>query len=147
MRIDKGISEKERYNLLRNIGYTPTEARKYRRYGGKKFLEKIEEKNVTEYAKTFNKLANLEKKEDIKILPDFKLPEETKSKYNYKNKYNYVIKTITGDNKVEYFTYTTNQKLKDKEVKDEIGNYIKTANRLYKRKIKNYYVESLEVTK
>lgn len=145
MRIDKGISEKERYQKLRAVGYSATEARKYRRYGGQKFLEKIEEKSQKEYYKTIKDLLSVEKKTKEKILPDKKIPAESEASFNYKFKYNYIVKCVTNKGTI-YITYTTNTKLKKEEVKTEIESYIKTANLQYRQKIIYWELKAIEKT-
>ena len=144
MKIDNVFTEKERYQILREAGYTPTEARKYRRYGGDKFINVLEEKKPRTYANAYNEIKNYEKKSKTPILRPDVIPADTKTKYNYNSKYNYVVQVISK-NKVDYITYTTNKRLKPDEIQKEIGDYVKSANRRYKRKIKNWRLKEIQV--
>lgn len=160
LRIDKGLSEKQRYNILREVGYSATEARKFRRYGGEKFFEKVEKKDPDLYAKTFEKVYRKEERSGKKILPDrsYENVKQGVARYNYKEKYNYIIKIIENG-KVKYVTYTTNQELTPEQLKEEVKEYVKTARRKYakqggkkgrkstskKKQDPIYFVESVEV--
>lgn len=144
MKIDKVFTEKERYQMLREAGYSSTEARKFRRYGGDKFINVLEEKKPRTYANAYNEIKQYEAKEKTTILKPDPIPFETQTKYNYNSKYNYVVQVISK-NKVDYITYTTNKKLNANEIQNEIAEYVKSANRRYRRKIKNWRLKEIQV--
>ena len=52
---------------------------------------------------------------------------------------------IISKNKIDYVTYTTNTRLDDNEINNELNNYIQSANRRYRRKIKNWRLKEIQV--
>ena len=155
MIIDRAITERERYQALRDAGYSPSEARKYRRYGGQKFLDKLADRNIKTYNKARTKIDEFEKKNDEIIIP--KIPRKSRSKYNYKFRYNYIIRAICeyteedddGNEKTRqetrYYTYTTNREIPKDEIIPELQSYINTIAKKYKFRVVYWQLTAIEI--
>lgn len=144
--IEKIYTEKERYALLKEAGYSTEEARKIRRQGLTKFLTALGKKSDQTYEKArtiYNKSPEEIRGKQLK----FKIE---KANYNYAKKYNYIIHSYYKAPKedkpvIRYFTYSTNQKIPEAELYEEIQNYVITSDIKYGTDLIYWEIISLEI--
>ena len=166
MNIDRLFSEKDRYQRLREAGFSSSEARKIRRYGQKRFLDELAKKSADSFNSAVNEIKKKEKETGEEILKPLQIPKQTKNQYNYKFKYNYVIRMLIEEEhkkrgrpkkgqksnveytrKINYYTYTSNTKLSQKELQKEMRQMKRNIERKYKKRVIYAEVVSFEVSK